>query len=748
MSHFQSSTQKYLLFRLAELQVRKESSGGYALVATVAMIIILSGLFVTASIVGSIDSTTTRASEKSSQGFFAAEAGLNIRARDIKSVYVGFERPTGDEPTDIDSDGAVWDTCLDSSATNSQLGTGNMTCDSSLRIQNQQIVTYVKPLNSKVGGVLQPSEITIPDNEPFGGLLAQEYSFEVESVALDNEQLPTAILGMRFKSRLVPMFQFLSFFDKDFELAYPPTMNLEGPIHSNGDLYLNSQSGRTLTINGRVTTPQTLYRGLKFNGTCGGTVSIHTSNTGSSTANLNCPSPNGSRLAFTDNSSLGAWNNRVLVNSLELEVPELDEFAPVPGKQYWDQSDIRLVVNVSGASPVIEVRDPDNSVNSSDTDILLETCPTANTTLTANADSSTTTLNVTPGSTSDFSVGDLIRVGNDDDTNVIESKTSSSITLKYALGTTQAQNAAVRKSIIATTNTFFNNREKRGGTGSTIRMLEVDVQGLLDCADAESSLNMPLNDASQGGLVWYLTVQDNANLNGLNTFGVRVRNGAELASSGGTGINGLTVVSDQGLYVQGNYNSTNKKPASFLVDTINILSNNWEIIDDDDSQEPVQDGTRDATATTVNAAFLSGSDTTGGTEGSGGQGGGFNASYGGGFENFPRFHEDWGGINFNYRGSFVSLDKPQKYNGPWCGTGNTCNIYVPPNRNWNFDTDYRVAANLPPMSPRAVFLRQELFQRDFTRAAQPREWFTASNFIETQKVSSISAISPNSYFIF
>jgi hypothetical protein len=61
----------------------------------------------------------------------------------------------------------------------------------------------------------------------------------------------------------------------------------------------------------------------------------------------------------------------------------------------------------------------------------------------------------------------------------------------------------------------------------------------------------------------------------------------------------------------------------------------------------------------------------------------------------------------------VSFGTPQHVNGPWCGTGGTCNIYNPPVRNWDYDTAFNNAANLPPLTPRIVYLQQLLFSQKF-----------------------------------
>ena len=113
---------------------------------------------------------------------------------------------------------------------------------------------------------------------------------------------------------------------------------------------------------------------------------------------------------------------------------------------------------------------------------------------------------------------------------------------------------------------------------------------------------------------------------------------------------GLTVATGRPLYVQGDYNQLNAanlgtantsttRPASLVGDAITILSDGWS---DANSTSPV--GSRTASATTVNAALLTGAvDTTLG-------------HYSGGMENFPRFLETWGSANvFTYNGSMIKM---------------------------------------------------------------------------------------------
>ncbi len=147
--------------------------------------------------------------------------------------------------------------------------------------------------------------------------------------------------------------------------------------------------------------------------------------------------------------------------------------------------------------------------------------------------------------------------------------------------------------------------------------------------------------------------------------GVRLVNGSALPASG------LTVATDNPLYIQGDYN-LNKAPASVLCDAINILSNSWQ-----DGE-----GSHYATGTEINTCFAAGHSPTSEADG-----------YGGGLENLPRFHENWSGMNLRLRGSMNSLWSSEIATGQWHDSD-----YSPPNRDWGFEAIFNLS-NLPPGTP-------------------------------------------------
>lgn len=221
---------------------------------------------------------------------------------------------------------------------------------------------------------------------------------------------------------------------------------------------------------------------------------------------------------------------------------------------------------------------------------------------------------------------------------------------------------------ISTTTTFYNNRE-----GKWVKMTEIDLAKLGGGNYGGVTYSNQLSGSN--GLI-YATRNDA----GSNQPGIRLINGSEIKRA-----DGLTVVSDDPLYIQGDYNtSTNnitKKPTAIICDALNILSNNW-----DDSNSSSSLSNRIATATNVNTAFIAGIDTT--TSG----------NYNGGLENYPRLHETWSGKELRIRGSFVALWNSEIATGAWHYGAPQ---YKAPIRNWDYDTDFQ-SGTMPPFTPWAV----------------------------------------------
>lgn len=605
-----------------------QNQKGIALFSVISAIAVLFVLLSVYQTITKIELSSNYSSIASKLGFFAGEAGLNIRAEEIRQKFLGYNRPTGTSPSE------------DNPCSGSNNGSGDFICKTH-EIQNSKHIAQSYVIEEANNPVI----LSIPTGERYQGLNAQEYQYSAISKGLGPENQVESILELKFKSRLVPLFQFAAFYNKDLEILPGPSMTLEGPVHTNGQLYLDT--GNQLRIDGQVTAAKEIYRGRKNDSSCQSrNVQIRDPNSYRTLVN-----PCSSRTLITSSMTTN-WNGMIQQNVPTVEVPSVDMLLPTASSVYWSKADVRLVlkllannsVDTSKSSIGVEVTEVNGSINTT----------------------GTTSLAACTGS-------------------IGESPSGSN-----------------NGKAVQNTATFYNNREAK-----YIRMLEIDLRNFLDCLRTTSFFGkgLSLTDDTEGGLVFYFTVSGPQSNSPSSGYGIRIRNAAEIRTRSGLGgtIKGLTIVSDQAIYTMGHYNSTNKKPAAILADSYNILSTNWGTNDNKSTQNL---SNRTAAHTTVNTALLAGTDTTGNVEGNGGQGGAYN----GGLENYPRFHENWTGRTLTYYGSFVSLSKPLRSSGNWL-YGNP--QYEAPNRDWHYDTSFNDAANLPPITPRFVYLRQQLFHRDF-----------------------------------
>jgi len=225
---------------------------------------------------------------------------------------------------------------------------------------------------------------------------------------------------------------------------------------------------------------------------------------------------------------------------------------------------------------------------------------------------------------------------------------------------------------VTTTTSFYNNRE-----GKWVKMTEVNLKKLAGYADGDPPGSPSYSNRLPTNGLLYATRDD---VLSSQQPGIRLHKGQEIVRNGG-----LTVVSNDPIYIQGDFNTVNKKPVAVIGDAANLLSNSWN-----DATSNQQLDNRVASNTTVHCAFIAGIVPT--------QGG----TYSGGLENYPRFHEKWTNKTLAIVGSFVSLWNSQIATGAWqYGSPQ----YTAPIRNWNYDTSFS-DGNVPPFTPWAVEIVQ------------------------------------------
>jgi hypothetical protein len=244
---------------------------------------------------------------------------------------------------------------------------------------------------------------------------------------------------------------------------------------------------------------------------------------------------------------------------------------------------------------------------------------------------------------------------------------------------------------ITTNQSIQDNRE-----GATMHVSTLDISQI----ESGGGANPNYKSNNFNGIVYIY----DPNNTSASRRGIRLKNGSKIPTSG------LTVVSNNPVYVQGDFNtggtgsavpSNNpanfnsdgtyldpsnppsstvagytRAPCSILADAFNLLSNSWS--DAASGTVPA------ASPSTYNTAVIAGIVPTAASGGDG--------SYSGGAENFPRFLEDWSNKTLTYYGSMVELYKSQQSIGEW----GKSNVYSPPTREWYFDTRFR--SNPPPGS--------------------------------------------------
>jgi hypothetical protein len=198
---------------------------------------------------------------------------------------------------------------------------------------------------------------------------------------------------------------------------------------------------------------------------------------------------------------------------------------------------------------------------------------------------------------------------------------------------------------------------------------------------------------------------------------VKLTNGADLIDNldpcpGGITC-GLTIASENPVYIQGDYNcpactnnlfNTRNVGASVVGDAVSVLSNNWN--DANSFSGPFSTALRTPVSSYYRAAII------------GGKGIPFPELDGvqdfgtdGGVHNFLRELENWSSVTMNYTGSLVLLYT----NRQAVGTYKSANVYSAPVRHYSFDNNFLNPSLLPPRTP----LFRDVNTTGFTQLLNP-----------------------------
>lgn len=501
--------------------------------------------------------------------------------------------------------------------------------------------------------------------------LVKGYEIRATGVSHGSQTLAHRVLNVE----ATPIFQFAVFYDNDLEVFPGPNMNLRGRIHTNGDLFMGSNA--TLTLNSNfVRSAGQIFRYRKDapdqspgtvnirrwvedpfdNSVAAEYVRMHSE---AQMDSMGVPTESGYDSQFTRGLDLNGdgdfydsgewlpWGPGAL--HYWSEPGSEDDFPDSLPYPYPDVTHSPEIDNVAmGGHTVL---DQTHSIGEAhvpgiDSIAMYRPRPGGNYRLNQN---SSTYYEVEEGEGTHargyyHANADLVVITNNDGTWDAFDRQGFSVRSRIQ--------SAVR--IIS----IYDARQAEGNNRNT-RVTEIDLQRLGQVGGFPA--NGLLYSAHYG-----MGTRDRAR-------GIKLVNGAELQSK-------LTVVSEGTLYVKGDYNTVNKKPAAVIGDAVNLLSNAWN-----DGKRPGQ--LPNANRTTYNTAIITGNHETVGSQ------------YNGGFENLPRFHENWSGVDCRITGAFVNTWYSKFATGLWVYGSDR---YQAPNRVWSYDPMFNNVEMLPPFTPLVV----------------------------------------------
>jgi hypothetical protein len=474
-----------------------------------------------------------------------------------------------------------------------------------------------------------PYNATMPSG-PYGGLSGLFTDYRI----ISQVQAPNGTrsnLTQTFHYVGIPLFQFAVFYGAGVDLEISPgaNMTLNGKVFANSNIYLSPQSGSTLQMDSLVATAGNIYRTIKRSGS---------------------PAVEG----YGGNPQIKDASGNF--QTLNFDHVDNQNFAGTWTSSQW-QAAAQSLFNGT-------VKDSSMGVQQ-----IIPPIPQ---------------LFYNP-SNPDQVAHEMIELPNGSDAaNLASAKlyAQAGIRIVDGMATTESGSSISLPSGTISTSTFYDAREQ-----NVMQVTNVDISKLSSSWLASNLANGLLYVASSSAGPAAPCAQ------GTRTSAnpcpaVRLINGSAINATGG-----LTVASQNPVYIQGDYNTamtgtggTSHPPAAVLADAVTVLSNNWSDTNAATSSSALS--SRNASSTTVNAALATGPS----NESTSGAGNGQ-------LENDIRFLENWSGQTMTYSGSIVDLWHSMQVTAPWQNTGV---YYNAPIRNWSYDTLFNT--NPPPGTPRGVVM--------------------------------------------
>jgi hypothetical protein len=655
--------------------------GGWALV--IVLVLAVGALLVAGSVLSWSNMTANNTSRNNEfyATTYAAEGATEKVLSAIVSDYENYGAPV------VYSKLSTYSNAIPTSADNPYWG--NYTFTAGPGQSNLVVVNLINPTNIVVLGA------------PYSGLIMNAATYEIISTAVNKTssfQIGAAV-GQAVNLGTIPIFQFAIFYQNTMEIDPGANMTINGFAHGNNTIYMDPNSGVTLTFSndvsaagniilaenpldpttGRNASPNPVFDGYHLSGVNPLILPVGTNSSGFATntsqnvnailqippAGVSATSQTGSNYLYNKaDMIILISNNSVSVTSGVL----LNNQATVISNSAWS-----LWLNTNAGTQFYDQRQGIN-IQTADLDVgKLAAWSATNNTL-------------RPAIIAAGRQGDLDSVYIADmraNSNAVVTTNTTFTTNQVATNSVNYPSGSTYIPPVLTNTTLVTNSVKP--TNGTY------INGYTQSSNPTRYIYQLITGYGYQLITGVVTnTSYTTNYNVVSQAGVVLTNGTTLPPQG------LGVATPDPAYIIGNYNvSTNGTavnlgtfntsqtyPAAVYSDAITILSSNWR-----PANSTAAIGSRTAANDTVNAAFLTGNVPSDGSY------------YSGGVENFPRFLENWSGYTFTYNGSMVCMFNSQIATAPWPGTGT---VYNPPTRNWAFDLNFNNPAKQPPLMPSII----------------------------------------------
>jgi Tfp pilus assembly protein PilE len=489
-------------------------------------------------------------------------------------------------------------------------------------------------------------------------------------------------MGRRFALNKSSLFQFSVFYQDVMEFSTGSPMTIKGDISSNGSLYIGAQSGVNLTIVNKI------FYADSFNGVTDLDDAVDPTEAKFFRHGSDVPNTLDNPSFSSDPSQTLARKNQIK----RLSEPE----------NFLGGTDVDLAMEIYGPDGT-KTYDSSNDVYRS----IISPSPTTAAGVAIEEDP------VIKANRMSEKAGITIKVRATTDS-LYASQPVIIYVRKNGVNVESSADSTLINSIVTSARkSVFDTREN-----TNVNLTTIDIGALKTALESNTELKSAYN-----GIIY--AYDPNAQSAGTTINGIRLTNAEELPYTETDGKpTGFTLASDNGVYVQGNYNTvtpagktantedTAGNPSSIMADAITLLSASWNddkatedvsdirlagypVLDaegkptyDPETGKPIIDQTN--TITSVYAALVSGNtptDTAAGVNS-------------GGVQNLVRLMENWSGQTVKLVGSLGQLFESKYFTGAIRGTGSGAgrNLYlVPSGRELTFDS--KLASSPPSGAP-------------------------------------------------